>query len=480
MDAHKMWIGGQWMEAESGATFPVYNPATGEELARVPLGGEAEVNKAVAAARRAFPVWSRKTQNERSKLLNQFAISIRQHADEVAALETKEHGTPIADAKHIIMWSAELAEYAASACRSLMGQDIPALPNVVSYLHRVPVGVCALITPWNVPFLMMVVKMVSALGPGNTCVIKPPSINSLIGLKFAEIVAKLDLPPGTVNVITGPGGSVGNALASHPDVDLVGFTGSTATGRSIMSACSQTIKKLVAELGGKNPFIILEDADIDKAVNLFVFRQCNNAGQHCSGVGRYYVHEKVHDAFVEKFVAASKKVIVGDPADPKTVMGPVVSAEHRNSIERYVKSGIEEGANLLLGGYRPVEPPLNKGFFVLPTVFTGVTQQMKIAREEIFGPVACIMKFSDADDVVALANDNDYGLCAGVFTRDVPKAFRMGNELNVGSFFINTHMLTPEMPWGGGVKQSGLGKEGSVVGLEEFTELKLICLALDQ
>lgn len=478
MGNDRMWIGGEWAAAESGATFPVYNPTTEEELARVPLAGETEVNQAVAAARRAFPVWSRKTQAERSKILNRFAGSIRQHADEIAGLEALEHGTPIGDAKHIALWAAEIVEYTASASRALMGQHIPALPDVVSYLHRVPVGVCALITPWNVPFIMMAVKMASALAVGNTCVIKPPSINSLTGLKFAELVAELDLPPGAVNVITGPGRSIGNLLAAHPDVDLVGFTGSTETGKSIMSVASQTVKKLVLELGGKNPFIILDDADIDHAVNLLAGRQYNNSGQHCSSVGRYYVHEKVYDEFVDKFVAAAKGVVVGNPADPKTGMGPVVSAEHRDSIERYIKSGIEEGAVLALGGQRPTTSPLNKGYFVLPTVFIDVTQNMTIAREEIFGPVACILKFSSEDDVVELANDSPYGLCAGVFTQDVPKALRFANELRVGSVFINSHMLTPEMPWGGGVKQSGLGKEGSVVGLEEFTELKLICLAL--
>lgn len=479
MNAHKMWIGGEWLAAEDGATFPVRNPTTGEDLARVARGGEAEVNKAVDAARRAFPVWSGKTPAERSKVLNQFAASIRRHADEVARLEAREHGTPLEDARHIMMWAAEIVEYTASASRALMGQHIPALPNVVSYLHRVPVGVCALITPWNVPFIMMAVKMAPALATGNTCIIKPPSINSLTGLKFAEMVAELDLPPGTVNVITGPGGTVGNLLASHPGVDLVGFTGSTETGRSIMSTASRTVKKLVMELGGKNPFLILEDADVEAAAKLLAFRQYNNSGQHCSSVGRYYVHEAVHDKFVEAFVEASKTVTMGDPMDPKTTMGPVASAEHRDSIERYIKSGIEEGANLVLGGGRPTESPLSRGYFVPPTVFTGVTQGMTIAREEIFGPVACIMKFSPEDDVIALANDSIYGLCAGVFTKDVQKGLRFANELRVGSVFINTHMLTPEMPWGGGVKQSGIGKEGSVVGLEEFTELKLICLALN-
>ena len=480
MNDNKMWIAGQWLAAESGRTFAVVNPPTEEKLADVPLAGEAEVNRAVAAARQAFPLWSGKPQIERSKILQKFAGMIRESADEIAKLESLEHGTPIEDAKHIVMWAADLVEYNASASRSLMGSHIPALPHVLSYLHRVPVGVCALITPWNVPFIMMAAKMAPALAVGNTCVMKPPSINSLTGLKFAQLVAALELPPGTVNVITGPGGVIGNLLAAHPDVDLVGFTGSTETGRAIMSAASQSVKKLVMELGGKNPFIICADADVDHAVNLLAFRQFNNSGQHCSSPGRYYVHESIHDEFAEKFAAAANRVVVGDPGDARTQMGPVVSAEHRATVEGYIASGIAQGARLLAGGKRPTQTPLNRGYFVMPTVLADVTQDMVVAREEIFGPVACIMKFSAEDDVVRLANDSSYGLCAGVFSRDSAKALRIANQLRVGSVFINTHMLTTEMPWGGGMKQSGLGKEGSVSGLEEFTELKLICMDLNR
>lgn len=474
----RMWIGGEWVAAESGRTFATLNPATGEPVGEVPLAAQADVDRAVAAARAAFPAWSRTPQAERSRRLMQFAARIRGEADAIARLECLEHGTPLADAKHIVMWAADIVEYTASAARGLMGSHIPTQGGVLSYLQRVPVGVCALITPWNVPFIMMAVKMAPALATGNTCVMKPPSINSLTGLAFARLVAGLDLPPGTVNVITGPGASIGSLLASHPDVDLVGFTGSTETGRSIMSAASATIKKLVMELGGKNPFFIFADADVDDAVRVLAARQYNNSGQHCSGVGRYYVHEAVHEEFVAKFVAAGSKVVVGDPSDPATTMGPVVSAEHRSHIERLVESALAEGAQPVLGGSRPTDPALARGFFVMPTVFTGVTQEMTIAREEIFGPVACILKFSDEDDIAVLANDTRYGLCAGMFTRDVSRALRFADELRVGSVFVNTHMLTPEMPWGGGVRESGLGKEGSIVGLEEFTELKLVCVEL--
>ncbi|MCM2250953.1 MAG: aldehyde dehydrogenase family protein, partial [Ramlibacter sp.] len=414
-----MWIGGQWVQARSGASFTTINPATGATLGRVPLSDAADVDAAVRAARGAFPEWSRKTQGERSKVLLRFAALIREEAEAIAQLECAEHGTPIEDARHLVQWTIEIVEYTASASRALMGSHIPTRSDVVSYLQRVPVGVCALITPWNVPFIMMAVKMAAALGVGNTCVMKPPSINSLTGLKFAGIVARLPLPAGAVNVITGPGSSVGTCLASHPDVDLIGFTGSTETGRAIMAAASPTIKKLVMELGGKNPFLILQDADVERAAKLLAFRQFNNAGQHCSSPGRYYVHESIHDEFVAKLVEAARQVVVGDPADPGTGMGPLVSAQHRLHVERCIRSGVEQGATVVFGGGQPAGAAFQNGFFLEPTVMTGVRHEMEVAREEIFGPVACVLKFDDEREVIELANDSVYGLCAGVFSRDV-------------------------------------------------------------
>jgi acyl-CoA reductase-like NAD-dependent aldehyde dehydrogenase len=299
-------------------------------------------------------------------------------------------------------------------------------------------------------------------------------------LKFAEILEKCNLPAGVVNIVTGPGGTVGEAMASHPDVGLVSFTGSCETGKRIMELASKTVKRVSLELGGKNPYIVLEDANLDMAVNKAVMCTQMNSGMICASPGRYYIHEKLHGEFVEKYVAGAKKWVVGDPTDEKTMMGPVVSAEHRDHIERLVKKGVEEGAKLVLGGKRPTTPPLNKGYYVLPTAFTDVIQDMTIAREEIFGPVACIMKFSDENKVIAMANDNTFGLCASVWTRNAAKGIRFASELNAGAVWINDHMIIGnELPWGG-FKESGFGKENHIVGLEEYTQLKLVSLDLTE
>jgi acyl-CoA reductase-like NAD-dependent aldehyde dehydrogenase len=323
---------------------------------------------------------------------------------------------------------------------------------------------------------MVASKLAGCIAVGNTCVVKPSIIDSLSSLKLAEILSNLDIPSGVVNVITGPGGTMGEALASHPDVGLVAFTGSCETGKRITELASRTMKRVQMELGGKNPVIVLEDADIDVAVAKLVVAQLHNSGQVCVSPGRYYVHEKVHSEFVRKYVAKVKDFIVGDPNDEKTQIGPVASAEHRDRVESYIKKGIEEGAKLVLGGKRPSEPPLNKGYFVLPVVFSGVKQDMTIAREEIFGPVACIMEpFSSEDKVIEMANDTNFGLFAYVWTRDVARGVRIADRLCAGTVNINKDGtgLTPEIPRGG-FKESGIGKEGSKYGLEEFTRLKVI------
>jgi acyl-CoA reductase-like NAD-dependent aldehyde dehydrogenase len=319
-------------------------------------------------------------------------------------------------------------------------------------------------------------KVAAYLATGNTCVVKPPSVDSLPIIKLAEILEKHDLPPGVVNIVTGSGNAVGGALASHPGVDMVAFTRSSETGKAIMAAAGNATKRLFLELGGKNPFIVLEDADLDPAVSGGLFASFSNTGMLCASPGRYYIHDKLYEKFVDKFVNGAQKIVVGDPNDKKTQMGPVVSAEHRGRVEYYIKKDIEERAELVLGGQRPSEPPLDKGYFIMPTVFTGVKQNMTIAKEEIFGPVACFLKFSSEDEVIELANDSVFGLSASVWTKNTAKGMRFANAIQAGTIWINCHMEKGGDPPWGGFKESGFGKEGSVMGLEEYTQVKVISL----
>ena len=478
MKNYKMWIDGKWVSAVSGATYRVVNPATEEEIAQIPKGDERDVDLAVKAARKAFPLWSKTSQAERSAILVKIATMLREHVEEFAQIDALDHGTPINAARRMVYGAANNLEFNGQASRSLMGDVIPINSDNFHYFRREPVGVCALIIPWNVPLVMVGSKLGAALSVGNTCVVKPPSIDSMAALKFAEILEKAGLPEGAVNIVTGPGGSVGEALATHRDVNLISFTGSSETGKAIMEAGSRTMKRMTLELGGKNPFIILDDADLETTAQKAVMSSYANSGMVCASPGRYYIPEKKYDEFIDLFVAHARKWVVGDPMDEKTMMGPLVSAEHRDQVERYIQSGLNEGAKLVLGGIRPSTPPLNKGYYVMPTVFADVTQDMTIAREEIFGPVACMLKYSSEEEVLALANDNVFGLSASVWTQNLVKAIHFANELQAGAVWINDHLtISPEMPWGG-FKESGVGKENSVIGLEEYTQLKLVAINL--
>ncbi|HSW58337.1 MAG TPA: aldehyde dehydrogenase family protein [Dehalococcoidales bacterium] len=472
----QMWIGGKPVDAVSGKTYKVVNPATEEVFAEVPLGGKADVDLAVAAARKAFPIWSHKSQDERTRILNHLASLIPSYANELADLDIQDHGTPTRMAHGMQRSLGPQIEWSAQSARSLLGEQIEtSRQNTLFYMRREPIGVCALIVPWNAPLAMVVLKMSQALAVGNTCVIKPPSIDSLTSIKFGEIISKSQLPPGAVNIITGPGDLVGNALTAHPGVDMISFTGSSEAGKAIMASASQTVKRLALELGGKNPFIVLEDANLDFTVPRAIMFSLANSGMICASPGRYYIHKKIHDEFVERLAAGFKKHVVGDPRDEKTMMGPLVSAEHRDRVEGYIQKGIAEGAKLVVGGKRPTEPPMNKGYYVMPTILTGVKQDSTIGREEVFGPVACFMEpFTSEADVLKLANDSPFGLGASVWTRNVPKAIRFAHEICAGAVWINDHMIIGhELPWGG-FKESGFGKENGVAGLVEYTQLKQI------
>jgi acyl-CoA reductase-like NAD-dependent aldehyde dehydrogenase len=472
MKDYKMYIGGEWVDALSGETLTTLNPATEEPYAIVPSATSADVDRAVKAANGAFPAWSSLRVEERSSILVKMAEAIRAHADEFIELEMSEHGTPRPDAFGATMGAASKFEWSAYAAQRIMGEQLPVEDNTLSYVKRTPAGIVGIITPWNLPTIMIAVKLSAVLATGNTCILKPPSINSSIALHFAEVLSGVEgVPPGTINVITGPGGSVGDAIARHPGINMLGFTGSSETGQSIMAAASSTVKKCVMELGGNNPVLIMADADIDAALKILAWRQFNNSGQHCSGPGRYYVHESRYEEFVAKFRAAAEAVTVGDPATDGVTMGPVVSAAHQHHVLAYIQGAVSEGAQVVTGG--KLRSP---GFFVEPTVIAGCTHDMKIAREEVFGPVAVIIKYTDKDNLVEWANDSNYGLCAHVWTKDVGKGMKLIDQLQAGAVFINTQMLTNEQPWGTSVKQSGIGKEGGMYGLLEFTDQKLVCI----
>ena len=473
MDKCRLFIGGRWVDAESGKTFPVLSPATEEEIGRAALGGPADVDNAVRAAMSAFPGWSRLTQSERAKMLYPLSAALRDAADELIDLEVREHGTPVQMARGFVAGAADQVEFFVSISRALMGQVLDAFSDATVYLKRVPVGVCAVITPWNVPLLMMSAMVTPALVTGNTVILKPASVNSLLAVKFTELLEQLGLPPGVMNLMTGPGGSAGEALAGHRGVDMIRFTGSSETGEEIMSVASRTAKKCVMELGGNNPVIVCEDADVERAATWQAQRHFGNTSQNCSTPGRYYVHEKVHERFVEAFVEQAMRIVVGDPADENTTMGPMANKQQMERVERLIESAREEGARIVLGGGRAAE----RGYFLQPTVVVDVTHDMTIAREEIFGPAAAILKFSSEDEVIDLANDSEYGLVAGIWTKDVAKALRFAERLRVDSVYINMPRIQmPELPWGGNVKESGVGKDGSMCGLEEFTDLKMVVI----
>jgi acyl-CoA reductase-like NAD-dependent aldehyde dehydrogenase len=468
---YKMLINGNMVEAESGKTFPVMNPATGQQFATLAFGGLKEVDLAVAAARKAFPVWSQKPMMERAEALRRIAAGMRARLDEIAKVDAMNHGTPMQGARGWTMGAIFAIEHAASEGQSLREVSVDHGNRYIAYVRRSPIGVCGLITPWNVPLNMAADKLGPALIMGNTCVIKPPSIDSVTTIIMGEVIASLSdiIPPGVVNIITGPGNQTGQALSSHPDVGMISFTGSSETGKAIMAAGSVNVKKLVLELGGKNPFIVTEEADLDVAAQIGVNVQTNNSGQICVSPGRYYVHEKIHDQFVAKYIAAAKNVIVGDPLNQATRMGPLVSEEHRNKVVANIKQAVDEGATLALGNLGPLPKPLDKGYFVLPTVLTGVTPRMKVYREEVFGPVACIIKYSDKDNVIAMANDNAYGLGASVWSKDIAKAARIAHSLEAGNIWINDHMVLAGLPFGG-VKESGVGKGG----IDEYCNMRSV------
>ena len=473
----KLWINGNWAEAESGRTFETVNPATEEVISKVAEAGERDIDRAVKAARKAFESgpWSQMKASEREKILRRIASLINDHKDELATLETLDSGKPIQNARQIdIPAAAEAFDYYSGWADKLTGETIPANPDYFSYTLREPLGVIGAITPWNFPLCMAAQKVAPALAVGNTVVLKPAEQTPLTALKLAELSAEAGLPEGVLNVLPGFGPIAGAALVRHPEVDGISFTGEYITGQEIMKNAAATLKRISFELGGKSPNIIFSDADLDRAADFACDGIFFNQGEVCCSGSRLFVEEKIRKPFTERLLEKAKEWQPGDPLDPKTEMGAIVSEEQFEKILRYIEIGQKEGAELLLDGRRPK----GKGYFLGPTVFDHVRNEMRLAQEEIFGPVLAEISFRDFDEVLAEANRTFYGLAASVWTQDIQKAHRAARALKAGAVWVNCYGAFDHAVPFGGYKMSGFGREGGIHTFDFYTQMKSVWIRL--
>jgi aldehyde dehydrogenase (NAD+) len=474
----RLLIGGEWTSARSGQTFESVDPSTGQVIARLARGGEADIDDAVAAARRAFEgPWRGTKPVERQRLLLAIADLIDRHREELAYLQSLEFGGPISVVRAGMSRPTGLLRFYAGLATAIHGETIEnSLPgHFLSYALKEPIGVVGAITPWNGPLSVCITKIAPAIAAGCTVVLKPSEEASLAAVRLGELAVEAGVPPGVLNIVTGAG-DAGAALAAHPGVDKLGFTGSTVTGQAIIRASAGNVKRLSLELGGKSPDIVFADADLDAAARGAAMAVFANSGQICCAGSRLLVERSIHDEFVERVAAVGRSLKIGHSLDPATQIGPLVSRKQLDRVCGYLDAGPREGAQLVSGGNRCDDDALRDGFFVPPTVFAGVRNDMRIAREEIFGPVISAIPFDDADQALAIANDTPFGLGAGVWTRDVKKAHRVSGALRSGTVWINCYLqMDPSIPFGG-YRMSGYGREFGTRHIDEFMQLKSVVL----
>ncbi|MGO4154535.1 5-carboxymethyl-2-hydroxymuconate semialdehyde dehydrogenase [Cupriavidus sp. YAF13] len=474
----KHWINGK--QVDSKDTFTTWNPATGEEIATVAAGGEAEVNAAVAAAKAAFPKWANTPAKERARIMRRLADLITEHVPHLAALETQDTGLPIAQTgKQLIPRAAENFNFFAEVCVQMNGRTYPVDDQMLNYTLYQPVGVCALISPWNVPFMTATWKVAPCLALGNTAVLKMSELSPLTADQLGMLALEAGVPAGVLNVVQGYGASAGDALVRHPDVRAVSFTGGTATGKRIIERAG--LKKFSMELGGKSPVLVFDDADLERALDAALFTIFSINGERCTAGSRIFVQDTVYDDFVGKFAERARRLRVGDPTSEHTHVGAMITQQHWEKVTGYIRLGEQEGATILAGGAeRPSDLPahLRNGNFVQPTVLANVENHMRVAQEEIFGPVACLIPFKGEDDGLAMANDTAYGLASYIWTQDVGKVHRLARGIEAGMVFVNSQNVRDLRQPFGGTKASGTGREGGEFSFEVFAEVKNVCISM--
>ncbi|VBE69713.1 succinate-semialdehyde dehydrogenase [Burkholderia pseudomallei] len=471
----RAFVAGEWQAADGGATLEVRNPATGALIGTVPAMGAAETRRAIDAANAAWPAWRKKTAKERAAILRKWHDLMIAHADDLALILTTEQGKPLAEAKGEIGYAASFLEWFAEEGKRVYGDTIPtpaADKRIV--VTKEPVGVCAAITPWNFPAAMITRKVGPALAAGCPIVVKPAEATPFSALAMAVLAERAGVPAGVFSVVTGEPKAIGGELTSNPIVRKLSFTGSTPVGRLLMAQCAATVKKVSLELGGNAPFIVFDDSDLDAAVEGAIASKYRNSGQTCVCTNRFYVHEKVYDAFAEKLTAAVAKLKVGLGTEAGVVQGPLINGAAVRKVEAHIADALDKGARVTTGGQRH---PLGHGFFE-PTVLTGVTPDMKVAKEETFGPLAPLFRFSTEEEAIRYANDTEFGLAAYFYSRDIGRVWRVADALEYGMVGINAGIISNEVAPFGGVKQSGLGREGSHYGIDDYVVIKYMCVAV--